>query len=117
MNKARTIAFEFFKLTNRRYTPATLKQTISQAQNLLDCGFKQHEILQGIHWCIEHPPPKGFYSIGWLSYDLENILHKIKAKEVQENMTAPVKHTTTPASYKPRNRKEPYDFNILREGE
>lgn len=77
----------FFQKTGRRATKATMGQSINQAKSLLDAGFNVQEIEQGIDWCIKVSPPKGFNSLGWLSYDLENILLKIKAKEVKQSFS------------------------------
>jgi hypothetical protein len=60
--------------------------SINQAKSLIEAGFDYEEIKQGIEWCVEHPPKKGFQSLGWLSYDLENILVKVKAKQTKKEM-------------------------------
>jgi hypothetical protein len=84
MNDLKEIANEFFRATNKRPTKATFGITMKQAQALLECGFSKEEIIQGIHYCATHPPKKGFYSLGWLSYVLEDILIKITAKRAIE---------------------------------
>lgn len=87
LNKtAGEIAKTFFYLTERRATPATFTQTLGQARTLLKAGFNKFEIIEGIKYCVKNPPPKGFNSLGWLSYTLEDILKKLKIKHIKEEM-------------------------------
>lgn len=80
------LAKQFFIETNRRATPGTMKQNIGQARTLLNAGFSSEEIMTGIKYCTKHPPRNGFQSLGWLSYDLENVLKKVKAECVKEQL-------------------------------
>lgn len=92
LNKtAQEIAKTFFYLTKRRSTPATFVQTIGQAKTLLNAGFSKFEIIEGIKYCIENPPKKGFNSLGWLSYTLEDTLKKLKVKNIKQELS----HATT----------------------
>lgn len=83
---AKEIAQSFFYLTKRRATPATFTMTIGQAKTLLNAGFSKFEIIQGIEYCIKHPPKNGFNSLGWLSYVLEDVLKKIKVQGIKEEL-------------------------------
>ncbi|MDD3414856.1 MAG: hypothetical protein PHY47_12750 [Lachnospiraceae bacterium] len=80
-NDLKSIASEFYKTTNKRPTKATFGVTMKQAQSLIEAGFSKQEIIDGIHYCAAHPPKKGFMSLGWLSYVLEDTLIKIKAEQ------------------------------------
>lgn len=82
--KAVKIAKEFYKITQRRTT--AFNATIGQAKHLLNAGFTEEEIIQGIEYFVKYPPKNGFNSLGWLSYGLEDALKKIKAKQVKEEM-------------------------------
>jgi hypothetical protein len=84
---ASEITKTFFYLTERRATPATFAQTIGQAKMLLNAGFNKFEIIEGIKYCIAHPPKKGFNSLGWLSYTLEDILKKIKIQHIKKELS------------------------------
>jgi hypothetical protein len=84
---ASEIAKTFFYLTERRATPATFTQTLGQARTLLNAGFNKFEIIEGIKYCIANPPKKGFNSLGWLSYTLEDILKKIKIQHIKKEMS------------------------------
>lgn len=83
---ANELAKTFFSLTERRATAATFTQTIGQAKALLNAGFSKEEIISAIQYCIDNPPPKGFNSLGWLSYTIEDVLRKIKAKQAKEQI-------------------------------
>lgn len=80
------IAKHFFAVTERRPTKGTMGMTIKQALNLLDAKFTKDEVKIGIEWAHKHPPRNGFQSLGWLSYDLENILKKVRAQQKIEEM-------------------------------
>lgn len=78
------ISIYFFEKTNQRATPAMFKKTGSQIKNLIESGYKEEEIIKCIDYLVENPPPKGFYSIGYLSYTINDVLQKIKLKELRE---------------------------------
>jgi len=80
------VAQYFFAATGKRATSATMKQTIGQAKSLLKAGFKPEEIIHVINELVEHPPKDGLKSLGYLSYVIEDVLIKIKAKEVRNKL-------------------------------
>lgn len=80
------LAQYYFQITNRRATPATMKQTIGQAKSLLSSGFTAEEMIRVINELVEHPPKKGFNSFGFLAYVMEETLIKLKAKEAKQVM-------------------------------
>ena len=84
------IASYFFEKTGRKATPALYRQAIGNAVTLLSSGFKPQEIYIGIDYCIKHPPAKGFNSLGWLSYTLNDILADLQAEQIR-NMHQAVK--------------------------
>lgn len=86
LNKnAARIAQYFFNALNRRTTPATMKQSIGQAKTLLNAGYTPEEIIIVINELVEHPPRDGLKSLGFLSYVMEDVLIKYKAKEVKKS--------------------------------
>jgi hypothetical protein len=74
----------FFELTGRNVTPGEYKICVCQVKQLLGAGFKMDDIRYGIQYCAEHPPIKGFKSIGLLSYKLNDIMIDKKGKELQQ---------------------------------
>lgn len=119
------IAQHYFKHTNRRATPATMRQAIGQAKTLLNSGYGYDEITLGIEYCVKHPPKGGFRSLGWLSYDLENIMIKIKAQETKKALdgetaqqsffgVTPIETIRKIDEKKSEDRvSKDYDFNIF----
>lgn len=123
MNKqAVYLAKYFYFKTQRRTTKGTMAQTIGQAKALLSAGFTCQEIEQGIDYCVENPPKKGFYSLGWLSYDLENILVKLKAKQAKETLAQTVSipdDTVSSIEHSAKNsaqRVKGFDFDMFGDG-
>lgn len=120
MNEAVEIAKTFFKLTERRATSATMRATIAQANHLLTKGFTRYEIEIGIRYCINHPPRLGFNSLGWLSYDLENILVKVKVEQIKQQQSTFVQpaiiNTVTPTIKQSKDRvSDEFDFEMEEE--
>lgn len=120
--KAKEIATAYYRETNQRYTPAMFTKTISQALKLL-VTYSYEEIIEAIEWCSKNPPPKGFTSLGWLSYDMNNILRQSKLKDIkQEQKNVVVETTKERPKYKQYKQSEPnihgFDFTIFKnEGE
>ena len=84
MNSKNNIAKHYYDTTQQRYTKATYVITIKQAEILLQAGYKEDEIKSAIEYCYKHPPKNGFHSLGWLQYDIENILKKLKIEQIKE---------------------------------
>ena len=80
----REVARYFFDKTGRKATPALFGQSLGQVKTLLLSGFTEEEIKKGIDYLVENPPKNGFRSLGFLSYCLDDILLKIKVKELRE---------------------------------
>lgn len=75
----------FYKATNQRITPAQAKMTVGQAKNLLKVYEKQ-ELIDCIDYLVKNPPPKGFVSLGFLSYAANEILAKINKEKFRETI-------------------------------
>jgi hypothetical protein len=111
-NKAAVeIARYFFTVTNKRATKATMSMSIGQAKSLLNAGFTFEEITKVIDYLTLHPPRNGFNSLGFLSYVMEEVLDKIKAKEVKELLKkqAPTTTQTTPVVHKSTHKVNSID--------
>lgn len=120
--QAVSIAQYFYNKTNKKPTVVLMKTTIGQAKNLLNTGFTMQDIEQGIDWCVSHPPKNGFNSLGWLCYELNNILPKIKAKAIKDELenNTPIAHNTQDyviQQHQVKNSQErvsdDFDFNIF----
>lgn len=85
INKAAIrLASYFFMLKSIRPTPAMMRTAIGQARNLINAEYTEQEITECILYTINHPPQKGFTSLGWLSYTIAETLNKIKVQKIKE---------------------------------
>lgn len=108
----------FYRFTNQRRTSAMYRKTMAQASLLLN-QYTQSEIISAIDWCCEHPPPKGFTSLGWLEYDMNNILAKVQAREVKEEqraMTPQIDNVVQHKKYEKTSNTQidGFDFNLFK---
>lgn len=98
------IAQYYFNATRKRATTATMKMSIGQAKSLIGAGFTPEEIIIVINELVERPPKNGFKSLGLLSYVMEDVLTKFKAKEVKKAFET-VKANPTPEIFLAESKK------------
>lgn len=82
--ESQVIADYFYNAKNIKTTPAQYRLTLGQAKQLLDSGYSKDEIKDSIDYLIENPPEKGFFSLGFLSYCINNVLSQIKKNETRK---------------------------------
>jgi hypothetical protein len=57
---------------------------VKQAKALLDAGYEMQDILQTIDYLMAHPPKDGIRSLGFVQYVINDVMFKIKVKELKE---------------------------------
>lgn len=97
-----SIAKAFYDITKQKATKQMFLGTMQQAHSLLEAGYEEQDIISAIQYCYEHPPRNGFQSLGWLQYDINNIIAKLKAIDLKEKYKG---ITSVGAIYQLENRK------------
>lgn len=125
---ATKIAKHFYNSTKMKATPAMVRTAIGHAKSLINTGFTHDEIINAIDYCVANPPPKGFMSLGWLSYTMNDVLKKIKVKQIKDELNKRVEtcnpntepHFVAKAYQKLSAQErvgEEFNFNIFEKGE
>lgn len=78
------LATYFFNVTNQKWTGRNFSRTIGQINTLLKEGYTLEEIKAAIDYYVENPPEKGFYSIGWLNYNINQALRQVAIKKIEK---------------------------------
>jgi hypothetical protein len=102
LTPAQEIVKYFVDKTGKRATQGWYAQQIGIVNTLFKTGFTFDEVKTGIDFVMEHPPVKGFSSLGLLGYVLEDVLIKAKAKEIKEQQQSQWQH------YEDMNKHDDY---------
>lgn len=82
---ARELVLLFYEKTELRYTNRDIMIAVKNAKKLLEAGYTYDEVKDTIEYCVAHPPQKGIYSFGYISYEINRVLtllkHDKKAEE------------------------------------
>lgn len=92
LTPAQEIVNHFIEKTNKRASTGWYRQQLGIANHLFDTGFTFDEVKSVIDYLVDNPPRNGFHSLGLLGYVMEEILIKIKAKEVKEQQQMQWQH-------------------------
>jgi hypothetical protein len=84
---AKEIVTHFLTRTNQKATPTIFKKNLGHAMSLLKSGYSEQDIYDVIEYYADHPPVKGFISLAWLVYSInDGILevNKLRARKELE---------------------------------
>lgn len=89
MNKAigtnaKKLVLFFYEKTGLRFTNRDIMIAVQNAKNLLKSGYSYDEIKETIEYCVTNPPPKGIYSFGFISYEINKVLATLNSKKKEE---------------------------------
>lgn len=77
--KCKEIATYYYDKRGIKPTQAQFTVTLQHAKSLLN-KYEINHIKLGVDYNIAHKPPKGFISLSWLNYCLDDIIAEHKAK-------------------------------------
>lgn len=83
--QAKNLVLLFYDKTQLRFTNKDIMIAIKSAKSLLNSGYTFDEIKNTIEYCVENQPPKGIYSFGFISNQINRVLAILKQKE-KENI-------------------------------
>jgi hypothetical protein len=83
MSLEQEIAEYFYDNYLHKATQKVFMQNKSSAKALLNAGYTKEEIISCIDYLIANPPRNGFQSLAYLQYVINDVLIKLKAKELQ----------------------------------
>lgn len=84
-SQAKDLVLLFYDKTQLRFTNKDIMIAIKGAKSLLNSGYTFDEIKNTIEYCVENQPPKGIYSFGFISNQINKVLAILKQKE-KENI-------------------------------
>ncbi len=84
---AKELVLLFYNKTGLRYTNKDIMIAVKNAKNLLNVGYTHEEIESVINYCVENQPENGIYSFGFIVYEMNKVLAKLKSKEKQIKQT------------------------------
>ena len=84
-SQAKDLVLLFYDKTQLRFTNKDIMIAIKSAKSLLNSGYTFDEIKNTIEYCVENQPPKGIYSFGFISNQINRVLAILKQKE-KENI-------------------------------
>lgn len=84
---ARDLVFLFYEKTQLKYVNRDIMVAIQNAKKLMNAGYTFDEIKSTIEYCVENPPPKGIYSFGFISYEINKVLNILKSNKKEEVKT------------------------------
>lgn len=78
---AKELVLLFYEKTGLRFTNKDIMIAVKNAKNLLKCGYTYDEIKDTINYCVAHPPEKGIYSFGFITYEINKVLATLNAQK------------------------------------
>ena len=83
--EGRELAKCFYSKTGLKCaTQKMFLSAVSSADALLRAGWTCSEVIEVIDYLIVHPPSKGFYSLAFLQYVMDETMTKIRAQSAKK---------------------------------
>lgn len=109
------VATYFYDKSGIKYDSHIFKVTIAQIKSLTGKGYNLEQIKEVTEYALNHQPPKGIYSFGYIMTVMEDVLKILSDIETQPIATLPVDDIKKIGNQsKIRNVKVSYDESLFR---
>ena len=82
--QAKELVLLFYGKNELKFTNKDIMVSIKNAKRLLEAGYTYDEIKDTIEYCADNPPPKGIYSFGFITHEINKVTTILKSKRKVE---------------------------------
>ena len=82
--QAKELVLLFYDKTGLKFTNRDIMISIKSAKSLLNADYTFDEIKDTIEYCVANQPPRGIYSFGFITHEINKVLTLLKSKKVEE---------------------------------